>query len=159
MAVKLLIMDVDGTLTDGKIYMGNQGEMMKAFSVKDGYAISTLLPQAGIKPVILTGRSSDIVIMRAKELGIQYVIQGSKDKIEDLKSILEKEAIDWTETAYIGDDLNDFGCMSKAGVKGCPCDAAKEIREIADFISSKAGGDGAVREFIEWIIQNKKCEQ
>lgn len=153
--IRVLVMDVDGTLTDGGIYMGNEGEVFKRFHVKDGYGIHNILPQLGIIPVVLTGRNSSIVEVRCRELGIEHVIQGSRDKTAALCVILDKLGVGLTETAYIGDDLNDYDVMMKVGLRGCPHDAAQEIKNMADFVSEADGGEGAVREFIEWI--RKAC--
>ena len=151
--IKYLVMDVDGTLTDGKIYMGNDGEVIKAFSIKDGCGIHDILIPAGITPVIITGRTSKIVENRSSEIGINEIHQGILNKIEKLLSITD----DLSSVAYIGDDINDLSCMKpvkEAGGKiGCPADAVKKVKEIADFISTKNGGDGAVREFIEWLVE------
>lgn len=155
--VKVLFMDVDGTLTDGGLYVGSQGELIKKFHVKDGYGIKNILPQLNIEPVILTGRKSEIVSTRCKELNIRYCIQGSEDKVTDMKAFLEKVGAQPAECAYIGDDLNDLPCMELAGVRGCPADAVDEIRTVCEFIASKDGGKGAVREFIEWIKRGNKC--
>lgn len=150
--IKYLAMDVDGTLTDGKINMCASGELFKSFSVKDGYAIHEILPQAGIIPVIITGRTSGIVKRRAREMGVRETYQGVSDKTEALKSV----TADLSRVAFIGDDLNDLCCMkavkAAGGVVGCPADAAKEVKEVADFVAKRDGGNGAVREFIEWII-------
>ena len=151
MKIKALAIDVDGTLTDGGIYIGNDGEIMKKFCVKDGYAIKIMLPKMGIIPIIVTGRESKIIQARCMELGINRIIQGSSNKLADLRSMLADENILMEETAYIGDDLNDYECMIWAGLKGCPQDAVREIKEIADYITKCEGGKGAVREFIEWI--------
>ena len=151
--IKYLVMDVDGTLTDGKIYMSNDGEAMKAFSIKDGCGIHDILIPAGIIPVIITGRSSKIVENRCGEIGIKEIHQGISNKIEKLLSITDN----LSSVAYIGDDINDLSCMKpvkEAGGKiGCPADAVKKVKELADFISTKNGGDGAVREFIEWLVE------
>lgn len=150
--IRLLVMDVDGTLTDGKIYMGISGELCKAFNVKDGYGIYYLAVPAGIIPVIITGRKSEIVLNRCKELGILEVHQGVSNKIEKLREITS----DFSTVAYIGDDINDLSCMKlvkeSGGIVGCPADADKRVKEISDFIAEHAGGDGAVRDFIEWIL-------
>ena len=156
--IRALAMDVDGTLTDGKLHIGSHGEIYKTFDVKDGYAIHNMLPTMGIIPIIITGRKSEIVEWRCKELGISYVVQGSSDKLHELKKILAKESIKAEETAYIGDDLNDLICMKAVGLKGCPKDAVEEIRAIADFVSHKNGGDGAIREFVEWIMRRTNCD-
>ncbi len=154
--IRALIMDVDGTLTDGGIYTGCSGEVMKKFHVRDGLAIKHILPEHGIIPVIITGRSSEIVALRCKELDITDVVQGSQHKLDDLKRILSEKNISPEETAYIGDDINDLECMEYAGITGCPCDAVKEIKETVDYISPFCGGNGAVRDFIEWIINNER---
>ncbi len=155
--IKLLIMDVDGTLTDGKIYMGNEGEVWKAFSVKDGCGIYDLLPPAEITPIIITGRHSQIVVNRCSEFGVKEIYQGISDKIRTLDTILDQKRLTYRNVAYIGDDLNDLSCMeavrNAGGVTGCPADASKEILELCEFISRKKGGDGAVREFIEYLIR------
>ena len=150
--IQLLVMDVDGTLTDGKIYMGENGELIKVFNVKDGFAIHDLLPMHNILPVIITGRISRIVENRAKELGVLNIYQGINDKLGLLKKITQDKNISMKNIAYIGDDINDLECMKLCGIKGCPADAAVEIKAISDFVSNKNGGDGAVREFIETII-------
>lgn len=153
MMIKYLVMDVDGTLTDGKIYMGAHGEMMKAFNIKDGCGIHDIVIPGGIIPVIITGRTSEIVKKRCGELGIQQVYQGIKNKIEQLNSIAD----DLSQVAYIGDDINDLSCMipvkEAGGVVGCPADAVERVKEISDFVALHNGGDGAVRDFIEWIIK------
>ena len=151
--VRLLVMDVDGTLTDGRIYMGARGEVMKAFDIKDGYAIHEILPRYGIVPAILTGRRSEIVANRAAELGIEEVHQGKHDKLDTLVQVAEKYGCAFEEIAYIGDDILDLDGMRRCGVKGCPADAAGEVKAEADFVSSRCGGQGAVREFIQWLTK------
>lgn len=154
--IKYLIMDVDGTLTDGKIYLGNTGEIYKVFSIKDGYGIHDIAMPVGIIPIIITGRKSNIVITRCMELGIDKVFQGVCNKVEKLQQITS----DFSTVAYIGDDLNDLPCMLKVkesgGIVGCPRNAAKKIFEISDFVSVYDGGDGAVRDFIEWIVSERE---
>lgn len=150
-------MDVDGTLTDGKIYMGNNGEVMKAFSIKDGCGIHDLLIPSGITPLIITGRLSDIVANRCKEIGIEKYYQNVNDKVEKLKLFLSENQGLTCEVAYIGDDINDLPCMQfvkqGGGLIGCPLDAVDKVKEISDYVSTKFGGDGAVREFIEFIVK------
>jgi 3-deoxy-D-manno-octulosonate 8-phosphate phosphatase (KDO 8-P phosphatase) len=147
-------MDVDGTLTDGKIYMGNDGEVVKAFNIKDGCGIHDIAIPAGIEPVIITGRTSRILENRCKEIGIKTLYQGITNKIDKLESITD----DYSTVAYIGDDINDLSCMipikEAGGIVGCPVDAAKKVMGIADYIAEHSGGDGAVRDFIEWIVGN-----
>lgn len=155
--IKLLILDVDGTLTDGKIYMSNNGELFKTFNIKDGYAIKNILPLHGIVPVILTNRDSDIVTNRCNELEIKYCYQNCSDKVKKLHEIAEQFGIKadtnniYHEIAYMGDDIPDLECMKHCGIKGCPFDAASDVKKEADFTSSKTGGNGAVRDFIEWL--------
>ena len=149
--IKFLVMDVDGTLTDGKIYMGAKGELCKAFDIKDGYGIHDIAIPAGMVPVIITGRKSIIVDRRCKELGIEQVHQGISNKLEKLLEITS----DLSKVAYIGDDINDLTCMQAiieaGGIVGCPADAVKAVIDVAHFISKKDVGDGEVREFIEML--------
>ena len=147
--IKLLVMDVDGTLTDGKIYMGNNGEVMKAFDVKDGCGIKDILPTMGITPVIITGRVSQIVENRAKEIGITELHQGVRDKLAVLKEVAEKYAATPDEIAYIGDDINDLDCIEYCGFTACPADAVEEVKKLCQFISKLQAGHGAVRDIIE----------
>ena len=147
--IKLLVMDVDGTLTDGKIYMGNNGEVMKAFDVKDGCGIKDILPTLGITPVIITGRVSQIVENRAKEIGITEFHQGVRDKLAVLKEVAEKYAATPDEIAYIGDDINDLDCIEYCGVTACPADSVDEVKKSVDYVSSHDAGRGAVRELIQ----------
>ena len=156
--IKFLIMDVDGTLTDGKIYMGNDGEMMKAFDIKDGCGIHDILLPSGIKPVIITGRSSEILKNRCREIGINLLYQGVNDKMNKLEEVLMEFNCSLSEVAYIGDDINDLPCMnivkSAGGLIGCPKDAEESVKHVSDYISKRDGGRGAVRDFIEYIVMN-----
>ncbi len=144
-------MDVDGTLTDGKIYMSENGELMKAFNIKDGYGI-TLLKQCDIIPVILTGRTSKIVDNRAAELGITHIYQGVKEKVAFLDTLLKTSHLKMDEVAYMGDDDNDLDCMKRCALAGCPSDASKRVISTCHFVSKYPGGQGAVRDFIEQIL-------
>ena len=150
--IRLLVMDVDGTLTDGKINMGPEGEVFKSFNIRDGYAINEMLPAHGIVPAIITGRTSQIVANRAKELHITELYQGKHDKLETLLQLMDKYGCTRDNVAYIGDDILDIVCMRQCGLVGCPADACSQVKELAHFVSSYKGGDGAVREFIEYII-------
>ena len=153
---KILCMDVDGTLTNGKIYISSSGECMKAFDVKDGYGIARLLPEKGIVPVIITGRKSAIVEKRAAELGIREIYQGVEDKCAVLEELIRKYACQYAEAAYIGDDIPDLACMKMCGIKGCPQDAVSEVKEICDYICERKAGAGAVREFIDWLVNDNE---
>lgn len=150
--IKLLFFDVDGTLTDGKIYMGTNGEVMKAFDIKDGYGINEILPKYGIVPVIITGRVSKIVENRAKELHIDELYQGKHDKLDTLLNVMEKYDCKKENAAYFGDDILDLVGMNECAIIGCPADAAEEVKKVSHFICKKNGGQGAAREFIEWLI-------
>lgn len=155
--IKYLIMDVDGTLTDGKIYIGTEGEAMKAFSVKDGYAINFILKPANIVPIIITARTSSMVQHRCNELGIKEVYQGKSDKLIALKEIVGENNIGIC--AYFGDDILDLKCMipikEAGGIVGCPSDAVQEVKAVANYICVSKAGNGALREFAEWIIKPK----
>lgn len=152
MKIKMLVMDVDGTLTDGHIYMGENGEVMKAFHAQDGYGIAGLLPKSGIIPVIITGRSSQITANRAAELHITHLYQGISDKLGLLKNLAGELGLTAEQIAYIGDDLNDLECIRWCGFTGCPADAVDEIQDEADYVCVRNGGCGAVREFIGQLI-------
>ena len=153
MNIKLLVLDVDGTLTDGTIIFGSQGTELKAFNVKDGLVLKAL-PCLGIEVVFLTGRTSEATGRRAKELGAA-AIQGIDDKLPALEKILNERGMSFEDCAYVGDDLNDYEAMKKCGFKACPADAAKEIKEICDYVSTQNGGQGAVREICEVML--KRC--
>ena len=150
--IKLVLLDVDGTLTDGRIYRGNNGEELKRFNVKDGYAIVNA-QKLGIEFGIITGRKSELVEIRAKELKIKYLYQGISEKTVILEEIMKKDGLSKEEIAYMGDDLNDFLIMKQVGLSGTPKDAVDEVIQVADFVSKKNGGSGAVREFIEHILK------
>lgn len=149
--IRLLILDVDGTLTDGKVYMGTTGEFMKAFDIKDGYGIANILPGLGITPVIITGRKSDILVNRCKELKITQIYQGVSDKVSKLREVMELFSVTGNQVAYMGDDLNDLECMKICGLTACPADAVEKVKSIVDFVSDKNGGAGAVRDFIDYL--------
>jgi 3-deoxy-D-manno-octulosonate 8-phosphate phosphatase (KDO 8-P phosphatase) len=152
--IKLFVMDVDGTLTDGKIYIGDAGEFMKAFYAKDGLAIREMLPAHGITPVIITGRNSAIVENRARELGVKLLFQGVSDKLALLEKFAANRGLALEEIAYIGDDINDLACIAACGFGACPADATDEVKRHADYVSAKLGGAGAVRDFAERVIKH-----
>lgn len=159
--IKFLAMDVDGTLTDGKVYMGKDGESFKAFDIKDGFGIKEMLPKYNIIPIVITARKSEILVNRCNELGIVEIHQGIEKKLDCLKNILNQYSskdITYTlkDVAYIGDDVLDLQCLkpvkNTGGVTGCPNDAVSEVKSTCSFIASNNGGQGAVREFIEYLI-------
>lgn len=156
--IKLLIFDVDGTLTDGKITYDANGVETKSFDVKDGAAIEAWNKKFGFKSAFITGRQSVIVEKRAKELGITYVYQGVSDKTLILKEILEKEGLELFQVAAIGDDLNDIKMLNQVKISFCPHDATEEVKKIVNVVSKKNGGNGAAREMIEYILKMKDIE-
>lgn len=149
--IKLFVMDVDGTLTDGGIYYDNNGNEFIKFNVKDGAGIKRL-QSIGIKTMILTGRRSKSVEIRAKNLSIDYVIQGAEDKAAFLKGFLEHNIIAPEEVAYIGDDINDLEPIRNVVYSACPNDAVSEVKTAVHAVCSLNGGQGAVREFSDYII-------
>ena len=149
--IKLLVMDVDGTLTDGKIYMSAEGELLKAFNIKDGYAIAHL-PEKDIIPVIITGRSSKILLKRCGELGILELHQGIENKVSKLLSICDTYQVKPSNVAYIGDDINDIKLLEKVEWSAVPSSAPEYVRNIANIHLLKKGGEGAFREFVEVIF-------
>ncbi len=153
-AIKLIVLDVDGTLTDGSVYIGTEGEEFKKFNIKDGLAIH-LLAENQMEFMILTGRKSESVAVRAKELKIQHVHQGISDKYGFLKQFMNEKQLYSENVAYIGDDLNDFKVMKLAGFTAAPQNAAKEILESVDYVAESIGGHGAVREILEYLMTER----
>lgn len=151
--IKLIVLDVDGTLTDGKLYMDNENNSWKAFNVKDGFAIAQWIKYGGIVSII-TGKSSNIVTRRKEELGIQELSQGISNKVAELKKVIAKYNLSLVEIAYIGDDINDLGVMSIVGFCASPNDAVQEVLDRVDYISKYNGGNGAVRDIIEKIMKD-----
>jgi 3-deoxy-D-manno-octulosonate 8-phosphate phosphatase (KDO 8-P phosphatase) len=149
--IKMLVMDVDGTLTDGKIYVGDNGEVFKAFNVKDGYRLINI-EKYNIIPVIITGKKSEILAKRAAELRIEEVHQGIEDKLTVLDEVINRYHLTYESVAYIGDDINDIDCMKVCYLKACPADAISEVLGIVDYVCKSTGGNGAVRELIDLII-------
>lgn len=150
-SIKLLILDVDGTLTSGEIFLGARGEEMKAFHVHDGLGIK-LAQKKRITVALITGRESQIVENRAKELQIEEVYQGCKDKVEILNLLVERYSLYLSQVAYIGDDINDLPAMERVGVAIAVKNAVLAVKEVAHYITEKRGGEGAVREAIEYIL-------
>jgi len=150
--IKLLILDVDGCLTDGSLTYSADAIESKTFNVKDGLGISTWI-KMGNHAAIITGRNSEIVKRRADELGIQHLFQGIKDKDRVLREIVDSLGISFDEVAAIGDDLNDLNMLQLANRSFTPANGVKEIQEIVDTILSKKGGEGAVREMIDILVE------
>lgn len=150
--IQMVVFDIDGTLTDGKLIRDNEGNTSKNFYAKDGFAIGQWL-RLGKKVGIITGKKSKIVEDRAKELGLEDVIQGSKNKAKDLEQFLQKYSYQLDEIAYMGDDINDLGILRKVGFSACPQDAAPEVLAIVDFVAARRGGEGAARDLMEYIMK------
>ncbi len=157
--IKLLVLDVDGCLTDGKIIYSSDASETKEFNVKDGLAISSWI-KLGHHVAIITGRNSFVVKKRADELGIGHLYQGIKNKAEKLREVVAELGLEMYEVAAIGDDLNDYKMLAMAGRSFTPNDGVADIQELVETVLSKKGGDGAVREMIDIIIEeNDQKEQ
>lgn len=150
--IKLLIMDVDGVLTDGKFYYGNYGDELKAFDIQDGFGLS-LLNRAGIKTVIITAGNSRIVTRRAKHLRITRVYQKAYRKLETYERVLKKFKVTDAETCYIGDDLIDLPILRKVGLAVCVPNAREELKPAVHYVTNCHGGEGAVREITEILLK------
>lgn len=150
--IRYLILDVDGTLTDGGVYYDATGNEMKKFAIKDGAGL-LLARTAGIRTVICTGRESAAVRRRAADLKISDVYQNVSDKAAFLRDFMQQNGCDAQEVAYCGDDLNDLAAMALCGFVACPADAAPEVRAAADYVCPQAGGAGAVRGAVEAILR------
>ena len=152
--IKLLALDVDGILTDGRLYYSNSGEELKAFHTLDGHGIKTL-QENKIDVAIITGRTSDILKKRALELGIEKVHQGVSDKLSILNLIMEKHSYSTDEVAYAGDDLPDLGALKAVGLSFSVPNAHPTIKKIVDIVTNLQGGRGAVREMSDFILKSK----
>ncbi len=149
--IKLLICDVDGVLSDGKVYFGNNGEELKNFNIKDGLGIK-LMQKHNIKVAIITGRQSKIVERRAKELGIEHIYQGRSDKRATYDEILSQLKLTPNQVAHIGDDLPDLPLMKRSGLGICVADAYHYLQQQADWQTPSKGGEGAVRDVADLLL-------
>lgn len=152
--IKLLLMDCDGVLTDGRIYFSEDGEMLKTFHVRDGQGIVSW-HNAGFLSGIISGRSSKIVERRGKELGIKFIRQGSSNKLLDFEDILEETSLVAEEVAYIGDDVPDIPLLKKVGFSATVKDAATEVFLNVHYITKNKGGHGAIRELCDFLLNSK----
>jgi len=150
--VRLLVFDVDGVLTEGGLYYGEHGEVMKRFDVKDGHGL-VMARLAGLRTALLTARSSSIVEVRGQELGLSAVLQGRKNKAAGFRELLAQLEVSPEQCAYMGDDLNDLGPLGQAGLSACPADAAPEVRQEVHYIARNRGGHGAARELVELCLK------
>ncbi|MDP4301129.1 KdsC family phosphatase [Leptothrix discophora] len=149
--VRLAIFDVDGCLTDGRIYIGADGEAEKAFNTLDGHGIK-LLARGGITPVVLTGRDSPAVRRRCADLGVSEALFGVHDKLAAAAALLARRGVDWSELAVIGDDWPDLPLMSRCAFACAPAQAHAEVRAVAHHVTSVPGGQGAGREFCDLLL-------
>lgn len=152
--IELLVLDCDGVLTDGRLYFSSRGEELKSFHVRDGQGIVSW-QAAGFKTAIITGRNSDIARRRAEELNIEFFLDGVKDKAAALDDLIGKTGVGANQIAYVGDDLADLGPMKRVGLPVAVCDSARELVEVAAYITSKNGGMGAVREVVDLVLEAK----
>ncbi len=158
MSIELIVLDVDGTMTDGKIGYTQNGDEIKSFCVKDGLGISSWI-RLGKSVAIITGRESKIVEKRAKELGIKHLYQGVHNKKKVLEELLNKLNLTIDRVASIGDDLNDFYILNASKLSFVPNNSSSYVKKIASIILSKNGGDGAVREMIEYLINLENLKE
>lgn len=154
-AIRLIVIDVDGTLTDSGIYYDDNGNEMKKFSTRDaaGFFAAKV---CGIETMILTGRECAATTRRMKELQVDYLIQDVRNKASYLKGFMLNHGLEREHVAYIGDDLNDYECMKLCGFVGCPNDSVEEISNIANYKSMQNGGNGAVRDIIRYLLIDRK---
>ena len=153
-AVKLLVLDCDGVLTDGRLLYGPGGEVLQRFSVYDGYAIE-LLRAAGVEVAILTGKTSSALMQRAQTLSIRKIVQGCSDKAAAIKRLAEQAELDLTAVAFMGDDLFDLCAIRVAGWSAAPANARPEVKAEVSYVCAAAGGDGAVREVAEALLGSR----
>lgn len=152
--IKLLLMDCDGVLTDGRIWIFENGEEQKGFHTRDGLGID-LLHRAGLRSGIISGRTSSAVETRARALGMSFIVQGHENKLKAFAETLAEAGVTNAEVAYIGDDLNDIPLLVQSGLGVAVADAAFETRERAHYVTKSSGGFGAVREVVELILKSQ----
>ena len=152
--VRLLILDVDGVLTDGGLHFDNRGEEYKTFNSLDGHGIRMLL-ESGIEVAVITGRQSEIVRHRMNELGVRFVYQGNRDKLEAFASLLQETGLESEQVAYVGDDLPDLPIMQRVGFSIAVQNAHAFVRQHCDWVTTCSGGGGAVREVTDYILQSQ----
>jgi len=149
--IRMLVLDIDGVMTAGQIFITDAGEQIKAFNVRDGHGLK-MLQRAGIEVAILTGRTSKVVELRAKELGIEHVIQGSLRKADGMQVLCEQAGVEASDCAYMGDDVIDLPAMRLCRLSMAPSDAYKAVQKQVDWVAACAGGAGAVRQACEGLI-------
>lgn len=149
--MKAAVFDVDGVLTDGRLYIGEQGETVKAFSSLDGHGLK-LLQQGGITPLIITGRDSAAVRRRVADLGLQHAVYGAQDKLAAAQGLLAALDLSWSDVAVMGDDWPDLPLLTRAGFACAPANAHAEAKAVAHHVTVAAGGHGAAREFCDLLL-------
>ena len=149
--VSLVVLDVDGVLTDGRLYIGEQGETVKAFSALDGQGLK-LLAQGGIVPLVITGRDSPAVRRRVADLGLPHAVYGAADKLVAATRLLAELGLAWDETAVIGDDWPDLPLLTRAGFACAPANAHAEVKAVSQHVTAAAGGHGAARELCDLLL-------
>ena len=152
--IKLFVCDIDGVFSDGRIYLGNSGEELKAFHTKDGYGIKAL-GASGVDVAVITGRKSNIVQTRMTALNVKHIVQGEENKLPALKAMIASLALTPEQVAYIGDDMPDFECLNYVGLSIAVSDAHPAILNVCDYITYTRGGFGAVRETCDLIMQSQ----
>lgn len=157
--IKLLCSDVDGVMTDNKLHVSATGELFKTFNARDGWALKEILPKNGIEPAVITGRKSQIVPKRCEELGVSLVFCGRDDKNAVVTQLAKEKGYSLSEIAFIGDDYNDLPAIKLAGISGCPSDAIEPVKATVTYICKAKGGEGALREFAEWIVAQQSGEK
>jgi len=154
-SIRLLVLDVDGTLTDGRLYYGAEGEALKAFDVRDGHGLRLLQMYGGVKIAVLTGRRADLVLQRCKELSIEHVVGQSRAKGAAIEQLAADTGVPLNETAFMGDDVNDLPALRKVAFACAPSDAAPEVLKEVSWVSRRPAGRGAVRELCELLLRAK----
>jgi 3-deoxy-D-manno-octulosonate 8-phosphate phosphatase (KDO 8-P phosphatase) len=152
-SIRLVVFDVDGVFTDGRLYYTGDGEEIKVFHVRDGVGVKAL-QRAGVDIAVISGRASEAVALRMAELGVSRVFQGDHDKLPLFDSLLAELDLNATETAFLGDDLPDLPVLGRVGLAACPADAHEEVRAVCQWVGTKKGGRGAVREFCDFLVAN-----
>ncbi len=151
LGMQAAIFDVDGVLTDGRIYIGEHGETVKAFATLDGHGLK-LLKQAGIEPLVITGRDSPAVRRRVADLGLQHAVYGAHDKLAAAQGLMSTLGLDWPQLAAIGDDWPDLPLLSRAGFACAPANAHAEVKAVVHHVTALPGGHGAAREFCDLLL-------
>ena len=152
--IKLVGTDIDGVWTDARMYYSADGDIMKSFSTYDGMGVK-LLREAGIPLIIMTGEDTEIVTKRAKKLGINFIFQGENEKLRRLKEVCKELDITLDEVAYIGDDMNDLDALQAVGISAMPPNSPILDQFNPDYLTTRCGGDGAFRDFVDFILSQK----